>query len=202
MQVYLSWKPKHQLSVLIFISTMIIFTDHFPSLDKSTISSKSVKCFSIPRHAVPNFWRQANHQVWKKHYLILSSDRLQEMCLHRSKNTHGYITQTRKKKSKHFVLQHLTSWCIKALYTQWSFWCTYGVCKYDTHSEMEKLRNAGRVFLPIRNDFSQPLGQNMLFWVLKWKVRRNVHQNSHFPQIRWAELYDTFKNWWNSHKTH
>lgn len=65
MQVYFSWKPKCRLSTVLtrvlyatsgsVLPTIIIFMDHFPSLDKSTISSISVKCFLIPRHAITNF---------------------------------------------------------------------------------------------------------------------------------------------------
>lgn len=67
MQVHFSWKPKCRLSAVLtrvlyatsgsVLPTIIIFMDHFPSLDKSTISSISVKCFLIPRHAITNFWR-------------------------------------------------------------------------------------------------------------------------------------------------
>lgn len=50
--------------------------------------------------------------------------------------------------------------------------------------EIEKLRNKKIMLLPGRNHFFQLLWVNMVFWVLKWQVWRNIHQDSHFPQIR------------------
>lgn len=65
--------------LLLFVSpTRIIFTYCFPFWHKTTISSMPAKCFSNPKHAIRNFWRQVNYQVWKNTTFFLTVTRLPE----------------------------------------------------------------------------------------------------------------------------
>lgn len=127
MQVYFSWTTKHHLSTVLsrilhdtyasLLPTMIIFIDHFPPLDWSTIASTPVKCFSIQGHAIINFWRKASHWVWKIHYFFFKHWQTPRVVLSPKQECSWTYYTSEKEKSKYFLLlQHLTSWCFKALY--------------------------------------------------------------------------------------
>lgn len=162
MGVYFSWKPKCQQPAVLtrmlcatsasVLPTSIIFMYYFPSWHITTISSMPAECFSNPNHAVTNFWRQVNDQVWKKHCLFLSSDKTARIKITLKQEHPWAYYRSEKEKSKYFLLlQHLTSWCITALYNPVIFPMHLQGLQIlcSPYWGMEKLRNAERVFLPI-----------------------------------------------------
>lgn len=197
MGVYFSWKPKCQQPAVLtrmlcatsasVLPTSIIFMYYFPSWHITTISSMPAKCFSNPNHAVTNFWRQVNDQVWKKHCLFLSSDKTARIKITLKQEHPWAYYRSEKEKSKYFLLlQHLTSWCITALYNPMhlsnaSTGFANTVFSILRDGKAEKRREGVSAY---RNYFSQQPWVNMLFRVLKWKGWRNAHQNYNFPQIR------------------
>lgn len=86
----------------------------------------------------------------KTHYLFLSSEKTHRIKMTLKQEHPWAYYGSEKEKLKYFLLlQHLTSWCTTALYNPVTFPMHLQGLQILSVWEMEKLRNAKRVFLPV-----------------------------------------------------
>lgn len=167
--VYFSWKPKCQLfAVLTMMPCATSALCYWPGSFWCIISPLGTK-LPFPQ-CQPNVFQtqnmqsqisesndQVNDQVWKKHYLFLSSDKTPRIKKTLKQEHSWAYTGVKKKNQSIFffcsishpdVSQHFT--------TQWSFQCIYRVCKYCVSlRDVKPEKRKEGVSSPYRNYFSQ-----------------------------------------------